>query len=151
MKKVKGTTLTAVAIVAATVAASVMWVTPAVADAASKGGGKGSPRGGKSETSLFIQQNIGDGGINSQNYESALDAYDDEAADDFAVPDRQQWDITKVKATGFFASESTWASVNAQSALQPSIPTTLRSSPTRAGFPERCCTPRRNYRPQTRP
>lgn len=121
MKKLKATNLTVAAILAATVATSAVWVTPAVADAASKAGGKEGPRGASSEAELFIQQNIGDGGINSQNYESALDAYDNEVADDFAVPERKQWDITKVKASGFFASESTWASVNAHSTLQPNI------------------------------
>src|ERR1043166_7133809 len=39
-------------------------------------------------------------GINSQNYETALDAYDDQAADDLVVPPGQLWTVKKVRVKG---------------------------------------------------
>jgi hypothetical protein len=46
----------------------------------------------------------GDGGtgINSQNYETEFDTYDDEAADDFVVPEGVRWKITEVDMGGYY-------------------------------------------------
>ena len=41
-------------------------------------------------------------GINSQNFEEQYDAYDDEAADDFIVPDGVRWKITEVDMAGYY-------------------------------------------------
>lgn len=41
-------------------------------------------------------------GVNSQNYDPAYDAYDDEAADDFFVPDGARWLIKEVDMDGYY-------------------------------------------------
>jgi hypothetical protein len=41
-------------------------------------------------------------GINSQNYETFYDVYDDEAADDFTVPEGVRWKITEVDMAGYY-------------------------------------------------
>jgi predicted outer membrane repeat protein len=46
--------------------------------------------------------NAGGGGIISQNFEPAYDAYDAQAADDFVVPAMQTWTIQQVKANGIY-------------------------------------------------
>lgn len=52
---------------------------------------------------LYDQMGLDRGtGINSQNYEAAYDAYDDEAADDFIVPKGVRWKITEVDMAGYY-------------------------------------------------
>jgi hypothetical protein len=41
-------------------------------------------------------------GINSQNFEEQYDVYDDEAADDFILPDGVRWKITEVDMAGYY-------------------------------------------------
>src|ERR1051325_2330025 len=47
------------------------------------------------QTSAFVSN-----AISSQNFESAFDAYDDQAADDFAVPAGHTWKIKEVDVLG---------------------------------------------------
>lgn len=52
---------------------------------------------------LYDQMGLDRGtGINSQNYEAQYDAYDDEAADDFIVPEGVRWKITEVDMAGYY-------------------------------------------------
>src|SRR5437763_8368480 len=54
----------------------------------------------------LYDQNSDDTGesINSQNFESSFDAYDDQAADDFLVPSSHVWAIKEVDVTGVYFS-----------------------------------------------
>jgi hypothetical protein len=54
---------------------------------------------------LYDQNNNDSGvGISSQNFEPALDAYDDQAADDFVVPAQHPWNITSISVTGVYGA-----------------------------------------------
>ncbi len=57
--------------------------------------------------------NQGANGITSQDFEAANDAFDNQGADDFVVPDGEDWDITGVDADGvYFNGPGPAASVN---------------------------------------
>lgn len=52
---------------------------------------------------LYSQyDNSGGVALNSQNFEAAYDAYDDQAADDFIVPPNTAWKITGIGAQGLY-------------------------------------------------
>jgi hypothetical protein len=53
---------------------------------------------------IIYSQNDNDAGvgISSQNFEASLDAFDDEAADDFTIPAGQRWIIRAVIVTGSY-------------------------------------------------
>ena len=54
---------------------------------------------------LYDQNNNDSGvGVSSQNFESAFDAFDSQAADDFVVPAKHPWNITSISVTGVFAT-----------------------------------------------
>ena len=57
---------------------------------------------GKAQTLYDQMGNDSGTGINSQNYEADYDAYDDEAADDFIVPEGAHWKITLVDMAGYY-------------------------------------------------
>ena len=68
-----------------------------------------------SRAQTLYDQTGGDSGagMNSQNFESALDAYDDQAADDFIVPDGVRWKILEVDVIGnYFGGEGDADSMN---------------------------------------
>jgi hypothetical protein len=57
---------------------------------------------GKGQT-LYDQRGSSSGtGIDSQNFETFYDAYDDEAADDFIVPEGMRWKISEVDMEGYY-------------------------------------------------
>jgi len=51
---------------------------------------------------LYSQSGDRGTGINSQNYDHEFDAYDDEAADDFIVPEGARWRIKEVDMAGYY-------------------------------------------------
>src|SRR5262245_60984616 len=52
---------------------------------------------------LYNQNDDDNGvGIVSQNFETSLDAYDAQAADDFVVPDGHSWQVKEVDVTGVY-------------------------------------------------
>ena len=54
---------------------------------------------------LYDQMNApAGGGITSQDFEAANDAYDDQAADDFVVPAGQTWNVTGVDVVGYLTA-----------------------------------------------
>ena len=53
-----------------------------------------------------------DYGISSQNFEPSLDRYDDQAADDFQVPQGQAWVIDHVEAAGAYLGSGPASSAN---------------------------------------
>ncbi len=64
--------------------------------------GKGAPSATTRINAILYTQNDSDsgGGPASQNFESSLDAYDNQAADDFTVPVGQAWLVQEVDVTG---------------------------------------------------
>ena len=64
---------------------------------------------------LYDQINpAGGGGVVSQNFETANNTYDAQAADDFVVPATQNWTVQQVKVNGnYFSGPGPAASVNA--------------------------------------
>ena len=65
------------------------------------------PVAGKKHYVVLWNQNSNfGGGVNSQQYESAMQEYDDYAADDFVVPEGQRWFISEVDVTGTYTGGS---------------------------------------------
>jgi hypothetical protein len=64
-------------------------------------------------TMLWNQNSNFGSGVNSQNYESSMEAYDDAGADDFVIPTGQTWLISEVDVTGSYTDGSGPASSEA--------------------------------------
>jgi hypothetical protein len=83
------------------------------------GGGipKGSPGSSpKSPFAILYDQNNNPapvpGGVTSQNFETAFDAFDNQAADDFVVPAGQTWTIQQVFVVGEYSTAAAATSAN---------------------------------------
>jgi len=64
---------------------------------------QGTAKARASAVPLYDQRDNDSGGaISSQNFEAGLDAFDDQAADDFSVPAGQAWTVTGVEAVGLY-------------------------------------------------
>jgi hypothetical protein len=64
------------------------------------------PAAGQANVVLWNQNSNFGGSVNSQNYESAMQTYDDAAADDFTIPNATKWHISEIDVTGAYASGS---------------------------------------------
>ena len=73
-----------------------------------------APAGASLGDVLYDQyDHAGTVGAGSQNFEAALDPYDDEAADDFDVPAGPGWNVTCVEVQGtYFQGPGPATSVN---------------------------------------
>ena len=93
------------ALLMGTAAVLAMVGTASAAPVAGHAGGKAARVKGVDRAAgvLYDQHGTDSGiGIVSQNFESAFDAYDAQAADDFTVPAGQTWKVTEVDASGVY-------------------------------------------------
>jgi hypothetical protein len=59
---------------------------------------------GSPDQITLYDQNANDGGtgVTSQNFETTYDAYDNQGADDFTVPEGHRWTVKEVNVTGVY-------------------------------------------------
>lgn len=68
-----------------------------------------APGAARAETLYNQNSNYAGAGINSENFTSSFSLYDDQAADDFVVPQGDVWRVTDVDVSGQYQNGSNFA------------------------------------------